>query len=550
MALCGSCIGVNWGKITSHPLPDDKVVDMIVANGFKSVKLFDVDDSSMKALMGRDVQVMIALPNAMMQPIAQNPKLAAAWVRANVTKYVKPGGANIKYVAVGNEPFLAAYKGKFVNVTLPALKNIQQALDDAKLGSQIKATVPCNADVLMAPGPPSTGYFRPDISDIMVEMLKFLSESKAPFTVNIYPFLDVYLNPGFPFDFAFFDGASTPLQDGDLSYNNVLDSSIDTLICGMEKAGYGDVPIIVGEVGWPTDGVDNANIENAKRFNQGLVQRVASDEGTPKRKGKLNVYMFSLMDEDMKSTLPGNFETHWGIFGANGQPKYDLDVSGRKRSNVIVGVKGVKPLGKTWCVVKSSKVENQTLLAEAVAYACQNADCTALTTGSSCYNFSLSDKYANATYAFNQYYQGQNQQVSACVFNGMATVTDKDPSTGTCIFPVTYAYDGPIKNSTVPTSLSTNSSAPTANSPAADSDASSPADSDASDSSATPTSTASGLPRTRISSGSKSAANQIASAATGINECSCLLLINGTDAGNKEEQMINSKAASSLPALF
>ncbi|KAK8914109.1 Glucan endo-1,3-beta-glucosidase 8 [Platanthera zijinensis] len=47
------------------------------------------------------------------------------------------------YVAVGNEPFLKAYRGKFTSSALPALKNIQKALDAAGLGSEIKATVPC-----------------------------------------------------------------------------------------------------------------------------------------------------------------------------------------------------------------------------------------------------------------------------------------------------------------------------------------------------------------------------------------------------------------------
>ncbi|KAL5976067.1 hypothetical protein ACLOJK_020397 [Asimina triloba] len=489
MVVNASCIGVNWGKISSHPFPDDKVADMIVANGFKSVKLFDVDDGSLRALMGRDVDVMIALPNTMMQAIAESPKLAAAWVQANVTKYVKPGGTNIKYVAVGNEPFLKDYKDRFLNVTVPALKNMQKALNDAKLGSRIKATVPCNADVLYSTGAPSSSDFRPDISAVMVEMLKFLSENKAPFTVNIYPFLDIYYNPQFPFDYAFFDGTNSPLQDGHLTYTNVLDSSIDSVICSMEKAGYGDIPVIVGEVGWPTDGDKNANVENAKRFSQGLVRRVASDQGTPKRKGKLNVYMFSIMDEDLKSLLPGNFETHWGILGANGQPKYDLDTSGRNRSNAIVGVKGVKPLGQKWCVVNPRKVDNLTLLGEATTFACQRADCTAMSYGSSCYNLTQESQFGGASYSFNQYYQGQNQLPSACVFNGMTTVATKDPSTGTCIFPIMYAYDGPTKNSTAPNSLSTNSS-------------SSPA------SSASPnsTSTASNSPPSRINSGSKSAA--------------------------------------------
>jgi hypothetical protein len=38
-------------------------------------------------------------------------------------------------VAVGNEPFLKAYNGSFDHVTVPALKNIQRALDEAGHGA-------------------------------------------------------------------------------------------------------------------------------------------------------------------------------------------------------------------------------------------------------------------------------------------------------------------------------------------------------------------------------------------------------------------------------
>ncbi|KAL5976617.1 hypothetical protein ACLOJK_020950 [Asimina triloba] len=94
--LNGSCIGVNWGKISSHPLPDDMIVGMILANGFKSVKLFDANDGSLRALMGRDIGVMIAVPNLMLKDMADNPRRAADWVEANVTKYTKHGGAKIR----------------------------------------------------------------------------------------------------------------------------------------------------------------------------------------------------------------------------------------------------------------------------------------------------------------------------------------------------------------------------------------------------------------------------------------------------------------------
>lgn len=108
---------------------------------------------------------------------------------------------------MGNEPFLSSYNGSFVNITFPALKNIQSALNDAGLGDKIKATVPMNADVYDG-ALPSAGHFRNDTSSQMTQIAQFLSQNNAPFTVNIYPFLSLYLNEGFPIDYAFFDGMS------------------------------------------------------------------------------------------------------------------------------------------------------------------------------------------------------------------------------------------------------------------------------------------------------------------------------------------------------
>jgi glucan endo-1,3-beta-glucosidase 5/6 len=89
----------------------------------------------------------------------------------------------------------------------------------------------------------------------------------------------------------------------------------------------GNLSIIVGEIGWPTDGDMNANLQYARQFNQGLVNHVTSNQGTPLRPGPIDAYLFSLIDEDQKSILPGNFERHWGIFYYDGTPKYQLSLT-------------------------------------------------------------------------------------------------------------------------------------------------------------------------------------------------------------------------------
>lgn len=429
-------LGVNWGTMASHKLPPKTVVQMLKDNGIKKVKLFDADSTTMNALAGSDIEVMVAIPND--QLLAMNSyKRAKDWVRRNVTRYNFDGGVNIKYVAVGNEPFLTTYNGSFINITFPALENIQNALNEAGVGDSIKATVPSNADVYNSPESnpvPSAGRFRPDISGLMTQIVEFLAKNGAPFTINIYPFLSLYGNDDFPFNYAFFDGGN-PIVDNGIQYTNVFDANFDTLVSSLRAIGHGDMTIIVGEVGWPTEGDKNANIANAQRFYNGLMPRLAGNVGTPLRPGYLEVYLFGLLDEDVKSVAPGNFERHWGIYRYDGQPKFPLDLSGQNQNRFLIPAQNVEYLPQKWCIL-SPNTNDLSKLADNINYACTFSDCTALGYGSSC---NILDANGNASYAFNMYYQVQNQDDMACNFQGLATVITHSPSQGTCNFIIQIA---------------------------------------------------------------------------------------------------------------
>lgn len=180
---------------------------------------------------------------------------------------------------MGNEPFLKTYKGLYQQTTFPALQNIQAALIKAGLGRQVHATVPLNADVYeTSTGVPSGGDFRSDIRDLMISIVGFLQNNGAPVAINIYPFLSLYADPHFPIDYAFFGGGAAPVVDGSVTYTNVFEANYDTLIWALEKNGFGSMNVIVGEIGWPTDGDPNANLEYARRFNQGLINRITQGE--------------------------------------------------------------------------------------------------------------------------------------------------------------------------------------------------------------------------------------------------------------------------------
>ncbi|XP_073059045.1 glucan endo-1,3-beta-glucosidase 6-like isoform X1 [Primulina eburnea] len=425
-------IGANWGSQTSHNLPPDIVVRMLRENGIQKVKLFDADYDTLQALGKSGIEVMVGIPNDMLSSFASSAKAAEKWVSENVSHHITTNNVIIRYVAVGNEPFLATYNGSFLRTTFPALKNVQEALNKARLSNQVKVTVPLNADVYSTSTTyPSGGDFRADIHDFMIQIVQFLSDNGAPFTVNIYPFISLYTDSNFPVEYAFFDGNATPLNDGGMSYYNMFDANHDTLVWALQKNGFGNLPIIVGEIGWPTDGDRNANLQYAQRFNQGFMTHISGGKGTPMRPSPINAYLFSLIDEDEKSIDPGNFERHWGIFGFDGQPKYSLNLG--TTNSGLIPARNVTYLENKWCILKSNAKLEDPQIAPSVSYACSLADCTSLGYQTSCGNL---DSAGNISYAFNSYYQKNNQLDEACKFSGLGTVTKVNPSTGSCQFKV------------------------------------------------------------------------------------------------------------------
>lgn len=445
-------LACNWGTRSTHPLPPNIVVRLLKDNGFDKVKLFEAEPGPLKALGNSGIQVMVGIPNDLLASLATDANAAAAWVSQNVSSYISRNRVDIRYVAVGNEPFLKSYNGRFVNSTFPALQNIQAALITAGLARQVKATIPLNADVYQSDsGLPSGGNFRPDIHDLMISIIKFLHQNGSPISINIYPFLSLDADPNFPKEFAFFDGSAPPVVDGSVTYTNVLDANFDTLVAALEKNGFGSMPVMIGEVGWPTDGSSNANLRNAQRFNQGLVDRIVKREGSPRRAAPPDIYVFALLDEDAKSVDPGNFERHWGMFNYDGSVKYPVRLGNGK---ALVGAKGVRYLPKRWCVVSpQAAVSDPNSLGQSINEACARADCTSLAPGSSCAGL---DPRTNASYAFNSYYQTMNQSRDACQFHNMAIITNVDPSPpqSSCRFKIMIDTRKRAANRTIPTTPS------------------------------------------------------------------------------------------------
>ncbi|KAL9268358.1 putative glucan endo-1,3-beta-glucosidase BG5 [Drosera capensis] len=122
-------------------------------------------------------------------------------------------------------------------------------------------------------------------------------------------------------DYVLFTSTSPVMTDGDLSYTNLYDATIDSFVWAMEKQGGGDVDLVVTQSGWPHDGNGNiTTLDLAATFNKNFLKHVSG--GTPKRpSAAIDGYLFALFDEDLK---PPGAEQNWGLFKPNMDPKYDI----------------------------------------------------------------------------------------------------------------------------------------------------------------------------------------------------------------------------------
>ncbi|WCJ37645.1 Glucan endo-1 3-beta-glucosidase 9 [Euphorbia peplus] len=427
-------MGVNWGTTASHPLPPAKVVELLKSNNITKVKLFDADPLVLEALSGSNIGVTVGIPNSLLKTFNSSKKVADMWVHDNLTRFFSSATPilRLQYVAVGDDPFHLSNGQQFQPFVIGAAINIQTALARANLASQVKVVVPCSYDSYQSDsGLPSKGHFRPDINKTMIELLTFLTKHQSPFFVTISPFITFRQNKNISLDFTLFKGSTHPHNDSHRSYKNTFDLSYDILVNALSTVGFPDISIIISKIGWPTDGAPNATSSVAETFLKGLMDHLGSKSGTPlrPRNPPTETYIDTLLDEDQRSIVIGNFERHWGMFTFDGQAKYQVDLG--KGLKKLVNAENIEYLPPKWCVVDNNKELNN---ASARALdACSGGDCTALSPGGSCFNMSWP---GNISYAFNSYYQQHDQRSDSCEFGGLGLITSVDPSVGNCRFSI------------------------------------------------------------------------------------------------------------------
>lgn len=308
-------IGVCYGMLGDNlPQPSD-VVKLYKSKNIGAMRLYGPDQGALQALRGSSIKLLLDVDNKNLQGLASDPNYANSWVQTNVKAYVPD--VSFRYIAVGNE-VIPGDKAQYV---LPAMQNIQNALSAAGL-NQIKVSTSVSQGVIGG-YPPSAGVFSDQAKSTMQPIVQFLARNGAPLLVNVYPYFSYIYNRGsIRPEYALFTSPGTVVTDGQYKYQNLFDALVDTVYSAMEKVGAANVPIVVSESGWPSAGGDPAvtTAANAQTYNQNLIKHVG--QGTPKRPGAIDTYIFAMFNENQKTG--DETEKHFGLFNPNQQPAYPI----------------------------------------------------------------------------------------------------------------------------------------------------------------------------------------------------------------------------------
>jgi len=306
IGVCNGVIGNNL------PTPSD-VVKLYRSKGITNMRIYAPETNVLKALSGTNIGLVMDVGNGALPSLASDRSAAAAWVKANVQPYP---GVSFRYIAVGNEVMDSAGQ----KTILPAMKNMQAALAAAGLSGRIKVSTSVRFDVVTDTFPPSNGFFAD--FDYMGPIVSFLASTGAPLLANVYPYFAYKDNPkDIQLNYATFAPGTTVTDDGNgLTYTNLFDAMVDSIYAALEDADTPGVKVVVSESGWPSAGGFGATAQNARAYNQGLISHVGN--GTPKRPGPLETYVFAMFNENQKTGEAT--ENHFGLFNPDKSPAYSI----------------------------------------------------------------------------------------------------------------------------------------------------------------------------------------------------------------------------------
>lgn len=450
-----SFLGINYGEVADNLPPPETTAKLLKSTPFAKVRLYGADPAIIKALANTGIGIVIGAANGDIPALASDPSHATQWINSNVLAFPD---SKIILITVGNE-VISSGDQNLISQLVPAMQNIQDALNAAKLGGKIQVSTVHSMAVMGQSDPPSSGAFNSELVDFMKKLLEFQKENGSPFTINPYPFFAYQSDPR-PDTLAFclFQPNAGRVDSGsNIKYTNMFDAQVDAIHSALKAMGYKDTEIVVAETGWPYHGDSNEvgpSIENAKAYNGGLISHLRSMAGTPLMPGKsVDTYIFALYDEDLKPGAAS--ERYFGLYKPDLSMTYDLDLSKSSSQSptttpstspapsttpsapsttplapsrtpsapVMTPTAPVTPSPKsssgTWCVPKKGVSDAQ--LKANLDYACgHGVDCSKLQAGGPCHD---PDTVAShAAYAMNLLYQTAGRTPGSCDFSQTATV--------------------------------------------------------------------------------------------------------------------------------
>ncbi|KAG0467606.1 hypothetical protein HPP92_018589 [Vanilla planifolia] len=323
-------IGINYGTLSDELAPPSQVAAFLKSRTtIDRVKIFDCNPDMLRAFAGSGISVLVTAPNGDISTLSHLPG-ARDWVASHIAPFYP--ATNISLIAVGNE-IMAFPNSSLVAELVPAMRSLSAALSEAGF-SHIRVSTPHALGILAVSWPPSAGrFYSGHDQEVFAPMLKFHRESNSPFLVNPYPYFG-YTDD--TLDYALFRpnaGVYDPVTK--INYTNMFDAQMDAVFSAMNRLGYGDVDIAIGETGWPTaaePGQAGVGPSFAATYVGNLMKHVSSGKGTPLMPNRrFDTYIFSLFNENLK---PGPIaERNWGLFRPDFSPVYDVGIlHGRSKS--------------------------------------------------------------------------------------------------------------------------------------------------------------------------------------------------------------------------
>ncbi|KAJ8530168.1 hypothetical protein K7X08_037003 [Anisodus acutangulus] len=448
-------IGVNYGQVADNLPPAAETVKLIQSTSIEKVRLYGADPAIINALANTGIGIVIGASNGDIPALASDPNFAGQWVNSNVLAYYP--ASKIIVVNVGNEVVTSGDQN-LIPQLLPAMQNVQNALNAASLGGKIKVSTVHAMSILSQSDPPSSGLFSPVFGDTLKALLQFHKENGSPLMINPYPFFAYQSDPR-PETLAFclFQPNAGRVDSGSgIKYMNMFDAQVDAVHSALNAWGLKEVQIVVAETGWPYKGDPNEvgpSVDNAKAYNGNLINHLRSMKGTPLMPGiSVDTYIFSLYDEDLKPG-PGS-ERSFGLFKPDLSATYNVGLSKDVQTPttpvtpvspapattpttpttpVTPVTPAPKPTGATWCMPRPGTPDSE--LQANLDYACSMSgiDCSPIQAGGPC--FEPNTVASHAAYAMNILYQTAGRNPWNCDFSQTASLTSTNPSYNDCTYP-------------------------------------------------------------------------------------------------------------------